>query len=129
MKVFAILTACLMAAGGATYYLSSSDTCPLTGCPVAKTGGCCATDAAAKPDCCVTPCPACSVDCRECCTVCEECCAAGVSVASVPLAAKAKPDCCAVGDVCCAAGASCCSDKSGPGALATSAVVAGVTLK
>ena len=127
MKVFAILTACLMAAGGATYYLTSSESgCPLTGCPVAKTGGCCATDAVSKPDCCVTPCPACSTDCLECCAVCEECCAAGVSVAAVK---TAKADCCAVGDVCCAPGAACCADKDSTATLATSAVVAGVTLK
>jgi hypothetical protein len=126
MKVFAIVTACLMAAGGATYYLSSSDTCPLTGCPVAKTGGCCATDSVAKSDCCAVPCPACATDCRECCTVCEACCVAG---ASVPTVKTVKADCCAAGDVCCAPGAACCADKTSPASLATSAAVAGVTLK
>lgn len=129
MKVFAILTACLMAAGGATYYLTSSDgTCPLTGCPVAKTGGCCATGDASKVDGCAEPCPACSTDCRECCDVCEACCVAGVSVPAVKTSAKA--DCCSALEACCEKATTCCGDKAAtPASIATSAAVAGVTLK
>jgi len=114
MKVFAILTACMMAAGGATYYYSSSSDggCPFSRCPVAKTGGCCTAEtSAAKPDCCLLPCPACSNDCAECCAVCEDCCIAGASATkSIPTAAKAKPaNCCAAGGAdCCAPGADCC---------------------
>ena len=122
MKVFAILTACLMTAAGTTYYLSSSDSgCPFGGCPVAQSGGCCATDTAAKPDCCVTPCPACAIDCQACCAVCEECCAAGAQVAApAPAVATAAT----VGDE-----DECCAACRTPVKLATSAVIAGVTLK
>jgi hypothetical protein len=123
MKVFAILTACLMTAAGTTYYLTSSDSgCPFGGCPVASSGGCCATDTtAAKPDCCVTPCPACAIDCRECCAVCEQCCAAGAQVTApapaVSLAANVGEE------------EECCAACRTPAKLATSAVIAGVTLK
>jgi hypothetical protein len=124
MKVFAILTACLMAAGGATYYISSEG-CPFSSnCPVAKTGGCSATVA----PCCATPCPACSTDCLECCAVCEQCCEAGATVPAIATA-SVKTNCCSAVEVCCETSASCCSDKASPVNIATSAVVAGVTLK
>jgi hypothetical protein len=105
-----------MAAGGATYYFASSDSgCPLTGCPVAQSGGCCSGQA---NDGCAVPCPACSADCLECCATCEECCAAGAKVtASIPLAASVSED-----EECCAA---CCT----PARIATSAAVAGASLK
>lgn len=114
MKVFAILTACLMSAGGATYYFASSGDggCPFSRCPVAKTGGCCGGTeeaSAGKPECCHVPCPACSTDCGECCAVCEDCCVAGAgSVKSLPTAAKAKSDCCFPGADCCELALDCC---------------------
>lgn len=134
MKIFAILTACVMAAGGATYYFASNDGgCPFSRCPVAKTGGCCGTEeaSAGKPECCLLPCPACSNDCGECCAVCEDCCIAGAgSAKSVPTAAKVKSDCCLVGADCCEKVAPCCGDKAdGPAAIATSAVLAGAGQK
>jgi hypothetical protein len=117
MKTFAILAACVLAAGGATYFLSPSHTCPLTGCPVAETGGCCSTGEG-KTSTCGVPCPACSTDCQECCATCEDCCVAGAQVAaSIPLAASVSED-----EECCAA---CCT----PVKIATSAVVAGASLK
>jgi hypothetical protein len=117
MKAFAIVTACVLAVGGGSYYFHSCDTCPLTGNPIAKTGGCCGGDHATSS--CQEPCPACSADCLECCAVCESCCEAG---ASVPTTAVAKVSCCAEAE-------SCCADAASPAAIATSAAIAGVTLK
>lgn len=113
MKAFAIVTACVLAVGGASYYLHSCDTCPLTGAPLSQTDGCC-TGHGATPSC-GTPCPACSADCLECCAVCESCCEAGASVPT-------KVFCC--GDV-----EACCADATSPTAVATSAAIAGATLK
>lgn len=125
MKIFAILTASLMASAGGAYYFTASDGgCPFGGCPVAKTGGCCQTEsAAAQPDCCQLPCPACENDCRECCAVCEDCCVAGATVvAPAPTAAKAKKaGCCVSGE---------CNDASNStSAVTAAAVVAGATVK
>jgi hypothetical protein len=116
MKVFAIVTACVLAAGGGAYYFHSCDTCPLTGYPVAKTGGCCSTDNG-QPSCCTLPCPACSDDCLECCATCEQCCEAGAAVPTAALSANvtAEEDCCAA--------------CSSPAHIATAAAIAGVTLK
>ena len=57
MKLFAIITAGLMATGGAVYFYSTSPCsksggCPLSSmstAPVAKTGGCCSHN---EPECC-----------------------------------------------------------------------------
>jgi hypothetical protein len=128
MKVFAIITAGLMAAGAGAYYLHSDS----AGCPLAKSGGCCVTSPQDKPGCCETACPACTTDCTECCDVCELCCTAGVQ-ASV---AAAKADCCVPGADCCfgagtavakpAATEDCCSVRTSPTSVATAAAVAGI---
>jgi hypothetical protein len=116
MKVLALLTASLMAAGGATYFFASSSDggCPFSRCPVATSGGCCSAEkASAKHSCCELACPACETDCAECCSVCETCCVAGAGTASLNTSvvkAKAKSDCCAAGGSdCCAPGAACCA--------------------
>ncbi len=106
MKVFAIITAALMASGGAAYYMHSDG-----GCPLSKSGSCCTASVDATPICCTTPCPACSADCLTCCDTCEVCCTTGVQAA-----ASAKPECCSAGAAkvatakasCCAPGADCC---------------------
>ena len=120
MKVFAILTAALMTAGGATYYISSEG-CPFSGCPTAKSGGCCVTD---KVSDCAAACSLCSDECLDCCTVCEECCVAGASIATA-----SKTDCCAVAAACCDKASACCADKGGPTEIATAAVLAGASVK
>ena len=109
MKVFAILTASLMSAGGAAYcFQDSCSTCShAENCPVATAEGCCSTDTE-QPSCCEVPCPACATDCSDCCAVCELCCAAGAQ-ALVSAKVATSANCCAAGDVCCLAGAACCN--------------------
>jgi hypothetical protein len=74
MKVFAILTACAMAAAGATYgiysYTSCDSHCGTSDCPVATTGGCCAHhgEPSASPE------PGCCAKNDPCCLVGEVCC-------------------------------------------------------
>lgn len=107
MKVFALITAALMASAGGAYYLHSTDSPPSKAeCPVAKTGGGCAQGDA--PQCCAAPCPACAGDCRG---ACEDCCVAGAQVSTK----AARSGCCAP--------APSCRDA------ATSAITAGATVK
>ncbi len=115
MKLFAIITAGLMAAGSGAYYLHSNSPCHSNAdCPVAQAGGCCTPGQSDKPICCTIPCPACSIDCLACCDACEVCCTAGVQA---PVSAKVadKPSCCAGASKvtatkanCCVPGADCC---------------------
>lgn len=96
MKLFAIITAGLMAAGGGVYFYSAS-TCSKSGCtgaPVAKSGGCCAE----KLECCATH--------EECCPITE---AAGAVATNLTAAVSAKASCCAVKDECCLVLAACCT--------------------
>ncbi len=97
MKLFAIITAGLMAAGGGIYFYSTS-TCSKSGCntsaPVAKTGGCCLTGD--KPDCCATQ--------DACCVLQEACCSSATSVsAKTPTCCAAKEECCIINAACCTA--------------------------
>lgn len=102
MKLFAIVTATLMAVGGGSYYfLGSSHECSKGRCamaptpaPVAMSGGCCHDEDV--PSCCQRQ--------DECCAVQEACCAVATSVASVK-----KPDCCAAKEECCLVTAACCT--------------------
>src|SRR5689334_12016396 len=86
MKVFAIITAALMASAGGGYYYYTTQSCHShADCPIAKTGGCCLKGDATQS--CETPCGGCTNDCLECCDICELCCTTG---AQVPVSA-AKP--------------------------------------
>jgi hypothetical protein len=117
MKVFAIITAALMASAGVGYYVYNCDSCESNrNCPLAKSGGCCLHDA---PQSCESPCSHCNTDCFECCDICESCCTYGVQVshcANVSAASPVEDD----GD---------CPHCRTPINVATSAVTAGVTLK
>jgi hypothetical protein len=97
MKVFAILAASLMTAGGAAYYLQDScSTCHDTASyPVARTGGCCTANTD-QPSCCSIPCCASAAECADCCLVCELCCSAA---AQVPVSTQVVPE----EETCCAA--------------------------
>lgn len=125
MKLFAIITASLMATAGGAYYLHSNSSCCAkrsnADCPVAQVGGCCAPDSAGKPVCCTNPCPACEADCLACCDACEVCCSAGVQAsvstkaadkssccAGTPKVAAKKAGCCGPNSPCCEAGLLCC---------------------
>jgi hypothetical protein len=115
MKVFAIITAALMATAGAGYYFYTDSNCSNSSCPIAKLGGCCANGD--KVQSCELPCGGCSHDCQECCDICELCCSAGAQVSTSAVSA-AKP----VED-------EECPHCKTPANIATSAVTAGVTLK
>lgn len=128
MKVFALITAALMATGGAAYYLhSDSMTCPL-----AKSGGCCSTGEE-KPVCCETPCPACATDCLTCCDSCEVCCTTGVQSAVSAVKVSAKSECCAAGATKVAVAKveaeDCCAACTSPARVVTAAAAAGIGAK
>lgn len=114
MKVFAILTAALMTAGGAAYYFSASDSsapcCKLKSAPVAKTGGCC-TD---EPTCGLCPTSTAKTDC---CAIGAECCVAGAACCLSPVAAKVEAE------------EECCAHCVTPAKVAANAALAGVSLK
>lgn len=97
MKLFAIVTAGLMAAGGGSYYLFGTSTCSGNKCgmraPVATSGGCCST-AADVPSCCAAK--------EECCELQQACCAVATG------ASAKKADCCYPEAPCCVAQAECC---------------------
>jgi hypothetical protein len=115
MKVFAILTASLMAAGSAAYFLQDScSPCYHTGnCPVAKTGGCCSGDYD-QPSSCSLPCSvSANPDC--CATVCELCCTDAVQVTVSQQVATEEETCCAL--------------CNSPARLAIGAVTASASLK
>lgn len=129
MKLFAIITAGLMAAGGGAYLYSTS-TCSKSACsaPVAKTGGCCAKETVAESECCEkqeaccekveaccadatakkTKAKACCAAQEECCVTVEACCAVATGVT-----AQVKADaCCATKEACCLVQAACCTAES-----------------
>ena len=142
MKLFAIITAGLMAAGTGAYFLHSGSDCPL-----AKSGGCCQATATATPDCCATACPACATDCLTCCDLCEscctvavqapvsevkaECCAAGASKlgAGAAKVAAVKTDCCAASAEFCEPVSACCGGRTSPASVVNAAVAAGIAAK
>lgn len=154
MKVFAILTAALMVAGGSAYYFgafessSPSPCCKLKTAPVAKTGGCCSDSQ--NPACCANGgTPDCCGPNEPCCLTGVECCISGACCEPATATTAAKADCCAVGADCCFPGSACCSAPAAvavrakaapveeaccphcltPAKVATAAVVAGVTPK
>jgi hypothetical protein len=118
MKLFAIITAGVLAAAGGAYYMHSE------GCPFS--GGCKTSCSAPAPaevasvsDCCAVKSPCCApqteVCCQpdaSCCGPTAECCALGLACCleakAVATAQVTKPDCCAIGADCCAVGAACC---------------------
>ena len=114
MKVFAILTACLMASGTAAYFLDSSapKECQAPKDSPAAKPDCCSADAA-KPSCCAAAAKAdcCSAGGPDCCGPNAPCCEAGLACCAtgaccdgaktaVAAKAKAKPDCCEAGGAC-----------------------------
>ncbi len=134
MKVFAILTASLMTAGGAAYLIQDSSSICQHSCSyrAAKTDGGCSGNAE-KPSCCSLPCPECATDCSDCCAVCEQCCAAGAQTA-VSTKSALGASCCAAGDACCLAGAACCTvaevpASENPAQFAAAATTASTSLK
>ncbi len=104
MKLFAIVTAGLMAVAGSSYYFfgtsshCSKGTCGLAPAPVATSGGCCSTGDVATHDCCALQ--------EECCALQEACCTVATSVAAK------KSDCCAAKEDCCLVSAACCTAVS-----------------
>jgi hypothetical protein len=129
MKVFAIVTACLMAGAGLAYYTSSSN-CTTCVAPVAQSGVCTET----KLDCCTTPCPACASDCQSCCDVCELCCSAGIEGGAATKATKLS-GCCEAPPVKLTAAKpvededECCPACKTPVKVATAAALAGIGSK
>ena len=128
MKVFAILTACLMASGTAAYFLDSSapKECQTPKDSSGAKPDCCSADAA-KPNCCAASAKA------DCCGPNAPCCEAGLACcatdaccdgakAAVAAKAKAKPDCCE-------AGGACCGDAHTAAKLGATAAMAGVGAK
>lgn len=120
MKLFAIITAGLMAAGAGVYFYSTYSPCSKGGCPapVAKTGGCCdgTEPVKAATSCCPNPCDECVAKGCTGCDLCATCCGsaktaakpAGACCATEKVAAK--PDaCCAAKDECCLVQAACCA--------------------
>ena len=112
MKLFAIITAGLMAVGGGFYYYTASShcstgKCDLASAPVAKSGGCCA--GGELPACCHTQ--------DECCELQDACCAVAVGVAKAPKPAAY----CAAKEECCVVGALCCGDAATPTGAVTAA--------
>lgn len=101
MKLFAIITAGVLAAAGGVYYFASE------GCPFGGKTGCSAPMPSAEvsaSDCCAV-----KAETSDCCAKVEACCEAVAPCCSEAKVAKAvKADCCAVGADCCAIGAACC---------------------
>jgi hypothetical protein len=119
MKVFALLTAGLMTAGGVAYFAqdSATTTCQrncsrgaVSAESNADSAPCCSGDLSAL-SCCSTPCSDCATDCSACCTLCELCCSSGAA-APVTASVQAVSDCCAAADLCCTSGAACCIDTA-----------------
>lgn len=137
MKVFAILTACMMAAGGVAYYLDSPDshpsccrgpkdaslTTPEAGCPGdAAKPSCCALSAqSAKPVCCSTGGPNCCGPTAPCCEAGLACCATGACCDGAKAAAQVAAQAAATED--------CCAGCVSPAKLGAAAATAGVALK
>jgi hypothetical protein len=118
MKVFAIITAAVMATAGGVYFLSSGNCLLKSDCPVATSGGCCPLTSDAGS--CEVRCPGCSTDCLECCTVCEQCCTFGAQAAVETKVSATTPS---------DAEEECCPHCATPAKHATSAVMSGASLK
>ncbi len=100
MKVFAIITASLMAVAGGVYFYSTESGCSGAKCggyPVAKTGGCC--DKATGEV---------STEIPTCCAKLDDCCLTNAACCTTASVAKANTPCCFPGAACCEAGLPCC---------------------
>lgn len=126
MKLFAIVTAGLLAAAGSAYF-ALSDGCPFassgckTGCPLPAAAldtnsGDSDACSAAEPSCCAmskvvaTKAAGCCAATEECCIAGLPCCAAASAAvnATVTAAKAARAECCSVSTLCCEIGAACC---------------------
>lgn len=109
MKAFAIITAALMATGGAVYFYTQSD-CSQSRCtlPVAKSGGCCAPR-------------------TSCCPAHDD--ADAIEQVSRAIAVSAggfkTGDCCGPKEECCLVKAACCTAEKATAAAAKPADIGG----
>ena len=92
MKLFAMITAGLMALGGAAFYLHHSGSCPFSSsCPVAQSGGCC--EISSESSCCEAPSRAAAMEVNDPLQICETCCTAGAEVMVSATAADVEESC------------------------------------